>query len=73
VLVVDPSRDNADSLSLLLRLWGYEVRSAADGLLALDAALAFAPQAVLAEVALPSLDGWELARRLRAPGGLAGV
>ena len=65
VLVVDDSVDSADSLALLLELDGHQVRTATDGLAALDVAVAFAPQAVLLDVGLPRLDGYEVARRLR--------
>ena len=69
VLVVDPSEDNAESLSLLLRLWGYEARSAPDGPSALDVVPAYRPDVVVMEVALPRLNGWEVARRLRRQEG----
>ncbi len=65
VLVVDDNRDAADSLALLLRLLGDEVRTAHDGPGALAAATAFAPEVVLLDLGLPGLDGYEVARRLR--------
>jgi CheY-like chemotaxis protein len=55
----------------LVRIWGYEVRTAHDGPAALDTARAFRPHVVLLDVGLPGMDGYELARRLRAE-GLAG-
>jgi CheY-like chemotaxis protein len=55
-------------MAWLLRLWGYEVESAASGPEALDAALTDRPDVVLMELALPVLDGLQVARRLRQSG-----
>jgi PAS domain S-box-containing protein len=65
VLVVDDSRDSATSMALLLRLLGNEVRTAHDGLEAVDAAEAFRPQLILMDVGMPRLNGYEAARRIR--------
>jgi PAS domain S-box-containing protein len=65
VLIVDDNRDAADSLCLLLRSKGAEVRVAYDGpagLAALETAL---PHAVLLDVGMPGMDGHEVARRIR--------
>jgi CheY-like chemotaxis protein len=70
VLVVDDHRDSRDSLSLLLGLWGHEARAAADGPSALAEAAQFVPDAVLLDVAMPGLDGLEVARRMRRLPGL---
>ena len=70
VLVVDDNQDAADSLSVLLQLMGHEVRTAYDGLEAVAAAGAFAPDLVLLDIGLPKLNGYEAARRIREqPGG----
>src|SRR5688500_13011309 len=66
VLVVDDNIDTAQSLSWLLESSGHEVRAAHRGLDAIDAALDFRPDAVLLDVGLPDVDGFEVARRLRA-------
>jgi CheY-like chemotaxis protein len=66
VLVVDDLADAADSLALLLRFQGVEARTAYDGLSALNAAEEFAPRVVLLDLGLPGLNGWEVARRLKA-------
>jgi DNA-binding response OmpR family regulator len=71
VLVVDDNHDAADSLCLLLRLWGYETRAAYTGPAALEAARDFAPQVVLSELLLPQVDGYQLARHLRAEAATA--
>jgi len=67
VLVVDDNRDAASTLNrLLTRIYGQEVRVAHDGRAALDAAGEFRPEVVLLDIGLPDLDGYEVARRLRA-------
>jgi CheY-like chemotaxis protein len=65
VLVVDDDRDATDSQALLLRLWGYEPTVAYDGPSALALASADPPAAVLLDIDLPGVDGYEVARRLR--------
>jgi CheY-like chemotaxis protein len=65
ILVVDDCRDTRDSFALLLRLWGHDVRTAADGPSALVLAGEYQPQVVLLDIGLPGLNGWEVARRLR--------
>ena len=65
VLVVDDCPDTRMTLRLLLALWGHEVREAADGPAALEAAARFRPHVVLLDLVLPGLDGFEVARRLR--------
>ena len=69
VLVVDDCPDNRDSLGLLLWAWGHEVRLAHDGPSALEAYPAFHPQAVLLDLGLPGMDGYEVARRIRQQDG----
>jgi CheY-like chemotaxis protein len=66
VLVVDDNLDNAESLSMFVRLLGHEVETAHDGLQAIEVAQRFAPDLVLLDIGLPKLDGYEVAQRLRA-------
>jgi CheY-like chemotaxis protein len=73
VLVVDDCPDTRASLRLLLRLWGHDTREAGDGPSALRLAGEFRPQAVLLDLALPGLNGYEVARQLRLLEGLAGA
>jgi CheY-like chemotaxis protein len=73
VLVVDDCPDNRESTRLLLDLWGHEVRAAHDGPAALEVAQAFRPDVVLLDLGLPKVDGYEVARRLRALPGLSAV
>src|SRR5262245_60219161 len=65
VLIVDDNADAADSLALLLKLWGYEGRVAYDGSAALAAFQQQGPDAVLLDLSLPGLDGFAVAGRLR--------
>ncbi|HEX9892753.1 MAG TPA: PAS domain S-box protein [Gemmatimonadales bacterium] len=65
ILVVDDSRDAADSLAELLRLMGYEVQLAYEGLTALEAARQYRPDVAVLDLAMPGMDGFELARQLR--------
>jgi signal transduction histidine kinase len=65
VVVVDDCRDGAESLAMLLRIWGHEVRVAYDGPTALQTVRAEAPDVVLLDIGLPGMDGYQVARRLR--------
>jgi len=70
VLVVEDGDDAREMMNALLTLHGHDVRTAADGAQALQEAARFAPDAVLLDIGLPDIDGYEVARRLRAaPGG----
>jgi PAS domain S-box-containing protein len=69
ILVVDDNRDSVESLGMLLRLFGNDVRTVQDGRLALEAAAAYCPDVVLLDIGLPGLDGLEVCRRLRAHKG----
>lgn len=66
VLVVEDDEDIADVLRRSLRNEGYEVRTSADGVEALDVAAGFFPDLVVLDLGLPRLDGVEVCRRLRA-------
>ena len=66
ILVVDDNVDAAEALSRILRLQGQEVCVAHDGHAALRMAVAMQPDIVLLDLALPKMDGLEVARRLRA-------
>jgi len=68
VLIADDCPDNRDSLALLLQAWGFEVSVAADGPSALEAFRTFDPHAVILDIAMPGLDGWQVARQIRDEG-----
>ena len=65
ILVVDDNRDSADSLEMLLRLKGNDIRIAYDGLEAVEVAETFRPELVLLDIGLPKLNGYDVARRIR--------
>ncbi|HEY0799427.1 MAG TPA: ATP-binding protein, partial [Steroidobacteraceae bacterium] len=65
VLVVEDNREIRESTCELLGMEGFEVTSASTGHEALEIALAFVPTAVLLDVGLPDLSGYEVARRFR--------
>ena len=66
VLVVEDCPDSRSSLRLLLELCGHEVEAAADGPEGLEKGLAWRPEVAVVNLGLPKLDGYEVARRLRA-------
>lgn len=65
VLIVDDNADSANSLGMLLRLKGSEIRIAHDGLEAVGVADSFKPELVLLDIGLPKLNGYEVARHIR--------
>jgi PAS domain S-box-containing protein len=65
VLIVDDSEDGAESLAMLLELTGHEVYKAHDGVEAIEAAERLRPDAVLLDIGLPRLNGYEACRRIR--------
>ncbi len=69
ILVADDSPDAADTLAVLLRRWGHEVRVDYDGLSALRLARRCKPHAVLLDVQMPRMNGAKVARRLRRRAG----
>jgi signal transduction histidine kinase/ActR/RegA family two-component response regulator len=69
VLVVEDNPDVAETLAEFLRTLGHEVRVAPDGPAALGAVDEGAPDVVLLDIGLPGIDGYEVARRLRASAG----
>jgi signal transduction histidine kinase len=73
ILIVDDSRDGAESLARLLRLVGHETRTAADGPQALATAADYRPEVVVCDIGLPGMNGYEVGRQLRALPGLGDV
>ena len=65
ILVADDNHDSAASLAMLLTLEGNETRTAHDGLEALDVAATFRPDAILLDIGMPKLNGYEVCRRIR--------
>jgi signal transduction histidine kinase/ActR/RegA family two-component response regulator len=73
ILVIDDNRQSADTMAMLLRVFGHEVWTAYDGPTALDLARLQPPEVVLCDIGLPGMSGLEVARRLRLDLGLRDV
>jgi PAS domain S-box-containing protein len=69
ILIVDDNVDAADSIAMLLRMEGHQTRSVNTARAALLAVPDFQPEVVLLDIGLPEMDGYEVARRLRAHNG----
>lgn len=66
ILIIDDNTDASEALALLLTGEGHEVQTCSDGVQGIDAAATFRPDVVLLDIGLPGMDGYEVARRLRA-------
>jgi CheY-like chemotaxis protein len=66
ILVADDNADALQTLATVLELGGHEVFSAANGSLALESAERHLPEVALLDIGMPLLDGYEVARRIRA-------
>ncbi len=66
ILIVEDNEMNRDMLARRLERRGYETATAADGLEAIERAQAVSPDLILLDLSLPEIDGWEVARRLKA-------
>jgi len=66
VLIIEDNPDGRESLEFLVRLWGFEVQVAQDGLAGLGKALDWKPDIAIVDINLPLLDGYEVARRVRS-------
>jgi signal transduction histidine kinase/CheY-like chemotaxis protein len=70
VLIIEDNADTSDSLRLALALAGHEVKVAHDGTTGIALARSFHPDIVLCDIGLPGMDGYEVARTLRADADL---
>jgi PAS domain S-box-containing protein len=66
ILVVDDNEDAAEGLAEFLRVLGHHVRMAFDGATALEEAERHRPEVAFLDIAMPKMDGYEIARRLRS-------
>jgi CheY-like chemotaxis protein len=66
VLVVDDNPDCGESLAMLVRLYGHRAQIVGNGGAALQAVQALQPDVVLLDIGMPSMDGYEVAKRLRS-------
>jgi two-component system CheB/CheR fusion protein len=65
ILIADDNDDAAESLALLLEMRGHQVRTARDGVEAVETADAFMPDIVILDIGMPRLDGYDAARQIR--------
>jgi hypothetical protein len=73
VLIVDDNQDAADSLALVLRFEGHEAIVAYSAQAAIETVQSLQPEFVLLDIGLPNMDGYEVARRIRASGTAAHI
>jgi signal transduction histidine kinase/CheY-like chemotaxis protein len=66
IVIIDDNRDANQTLATLLEIAGHEVASALDGPSGLQVVKSFQPDVVVLDIGLPEIDGYEIARRLRA-------
>jgi two-component system CheB/CheR fusion protein len=69
ILLIDDNQDAAQALAGLLRVFGHEVTIALNGPDGLETASTFSPEVVFVDIAMPEMDGYEVARRLRRRAG----
>ncbi|MGH7827324.1 MAG: PAS domain S-box protein [Candidatus Binatia bacterium] len=65
ILVADDNVDSASSMAMMLEIMGNEVRTARDGLEALEVAEVFRPEVILLDIGMPGINGYEACRRIR--------
>lgn len=70
ILLIEDNDDARETLRILLEMAGHRVETANDGAAGLERALAMQPDVALVDVGLPKMDGYEVARRLRAAPGV---
>ena len=73
VLIVDDNQDAADSLAVVLRFEGHETAVAYSAQAAIETVVSSQPDFVLLDIGLPNMDGYEVARRIRASGASARI
>jgi CheY-like chemotaxis protein len=73
IVVVDDNADSADSLTMVLGFDGHEVLAVYTGLQAIEQAERFKPDVMLIDIGLPDVDGYEVARRIRAVPALQSI
>jgi len=73
ILLVEDNEMNRDMLSRRLIKKGFEVVMAVDGQKGLDMATSESPDIILLDMSLPIMDGWEVARKLKADDNLKAI
>jgi PAS domain S-box-containing protein len=65
IVIVEDNQDAAESMAMVLGLWGHEVQIAFDAMAALDLAERAAPDVIISDLGLPGMSGYDLAKKLR--------
>src|SRR5262249_53233352 len=65
ILIADDLPDSVESLAMMLRLGGHDIQTARDGVEAVQAAATFRPDAILLDIGMPKMNGYEAARSIR--------
>jgi CheY-like chemotaxis protein len=73
ILIIEDNPDVADSMAVLLEMEGYRAVVARDGIAGVDAARSERPAAILCDIGLPGLSGYEVASLLRSEAGFQSV
>lgn len=73
ILVVDDTRDSRELFVEYLRMAGFQAEQAGSGREAIDKAAALQPSAIVMDLEMPEMDGWEATRRLKADARTAGI
>jgi CheY-like chemotaxis protein len=68
LLVIEDNRDSVEMVCLMLEMYGHQTEAAYTGKEGVEAALRSRPDAVVCDIGLPEMDGYEVARKLRAAG-----
>src|SRR5436853_6357476 len=73
LLVVDDNQDAADSLAMLLTCWGHDAKTLYDGSSVLQTACSYHPAVILLDIAMPKINGFQLAQQIRQEPSLHGT
>lgn len=66
ILIVEDNADNREMMRILLETSGHEIHEAGDGVSGVEMAIQLEPDTVLIDIGLPGIDGYEVARQIRA-------
>jgi len=65
VVLVDDNKDAAETMAMLVRIWGHDVATASEGAAALELVDRYRPDVILLDIGLPGMNGYEVARKIR--------
>lgn len=73
ILLIEDNLDYSEMTSAMLKMSGYEVRTAPDGITGLETAKTFLPGVIICDIGLPGMNGYEVAKSIRKDESLKGV